>query len=136
MVRSLIRPSRKSVQLLTGTAASGIDYTMQRHLLVFSITILLGATVGAAAGYLLADGLPEGAIAGAIVGGSLGMIIGLRLKSSGAEPAFEFEAAGIPDDNLITIARNNLGRDAYRSSFGIRELDDSSAVRDQYESLS
>lgn len=91
---------------------------------------LIGLTAGAAAGYFLAESLPEGAI----VGGSLGMIIGLRLKSSGAEPAFEFEAAGIPDDNLITIARNNLGRDAYRSSFGISELDRSSAVRDQSKS--
>ncbi len=107
---------------------------MQRHLLVFSITTLIGIIVAAAAGYFLAEGLPEGAIAGAIVGGSLGTIIGLRLNASGAEPAFEFEAAGIPDDNLITIARNNLGRDAYRSSFDLHELDGSSAIRDQSES--
>lgn len=102
----------------------------------FLLTTLTGLLFGAAAGYFLTESLAEGAIAGAIVGGSLGMIIGLRLKSSGAEPAFEFEAAGIPDDNLITIARNNLGRDAYRSSFGISELDRSSAVRDQSESVS
>ena len=107
---------------------------MNPHLLRFGIVNLLGAATGAAAGYLLAEGLIEGAIAGAIVGGSLGMIIGLRLSASGAEPAFEFEAAGIPDDNLITIARNNLGRDAYRSSFDLHELDGSSAVRDQSES--
>lgn len=107
---------------------------MPKALLHFTKLTLIGIIVGAAAGYFLAEGLIEGALTGAIFGGSLGTIIGLRLNASGAEPAFEFEAAGIPDDNLITIARNNLGRDAYRSSFDLHELDGSSAVRDQSES--
>ena len=92
------------------------------------LTTLIALAIGGTAGYFLAEGLPEGAIAGAIVGGSLGLIIALRINASGAEPAFEYEAAGIPDDNLITTARRNLSRDAYRSSFDLKETVDQAAT--------
>ena len=88
------------------------------------LTTLIGLIIGAAAVFLLAGGIPEGAIAGAVLGGSLGMIVGLRRNAGSSGVSFEYEAAGIADDNLITIARNNLGRDAYRSSYDLLEQDD------------
>ena len=89
---------------------------------------LVAAIVGAFAVYLLAGNLPEGAIAGAVVGASIGIIIGAR-KSGASSVAFEFEAAGIPDDNLITIARRDLRRDAYRDSYDLMENDEGGVGR-------
>ena len=83
---------------------------------------LSSATLAAIAGYLLAGGLPEGAFAGALVGGSIGIIIAMR-RAGAAGPAFEYEAAGIHDDNLITTARRNLVREAYRDFYNPREID-------------
>ena len=91
------------------------------RLLIYS---LLGAASGAATGYLLAKGLPEGAFVGALLGASIGVIIAMHRASGGAGPAFEYEAAGIHDDNLITTARRNLVREAYRDSFGAQILDE------------
>ncbi|MCY4537694.1 MAG: hypothetical protein OXE52_05615 [Chloroflexi bacterium] len=82
---------------------------------------LVSAAVGAIAGVLLAGGLSEGAIAGAVVGASIGVIIGIQRNAGSAVAAFEFEAAGIPDDNLITIARRDLVREAYRDNYQLNE---------------
>lgn len=84
------------------------------RLLVYTI---VGAVAGAVIAFALADGLPEGALVGAILGGSIGIIIAMRRASGGAGPAFEYEAAGIHDDNLITTARRNLVREAYRQTY-------------------
>ena len=53
---------------------------------------------------------------GGILGGSIGMLIAARRRYGGTTPSYEFETAGIHDDNLITIARRNLARGAYRDS--------------------
>ncbi len=90
---------------------------------------LTSTTLAAFAGFILSGGLPEGAIAGALLGGSVGFIIAMRRASGAAGPAFEYEAAGIHDDNLITIARRNLVRDAYRDSYDLRERDAQPKVR-------
>ena len=82
---------------------------------------LVSAAIGAIAGYLLSEGLGDGAIAGVVVGASIGIIIGVRRSASSAGVSFELEAAGIPDDNLITIARRDLSRDAYRDSYHLNE---------------
>ncbi|MDE2951016.1 MAG: hypothetical protein OXT68_09625 [Chloroflexota bacterium] len=95
---------------------------MQQPLTQIAVGTLLGATLAAAAGYLLAGELPEGAFAGALVGGSIGIIIAMR-RADAAGPAFEYEAAGIHDDNLITTARRNLVREAYRDFYNPREID-------------
>ena len=84
---------------------------------------LVSAAVGAIAGVLLAGGLSEGAIAGGVLGASLGIIVAMRRNASSAGVSFELEAAGIPDDNLITIARRDLRRDAYRDFYDLRERD-------------
>ena len=84
----------------------------------------IGASIGALAGYLLADGLPEGAFVGVLLGASLGIIIAMRRASGAAGASFEYEAAGIHDDNLITTARRNLARGAYRDSFGTQVLEE------------
>ena len=81
------------------------------------IYAFLGAAPGAVTVYLLAEGLPEGAIVGALLGGSLGIIVAMRRASGGTGPSFEYEAAGIHDDNLITTARRNLVREAYRQTY-------------------
>lgn len=91
---------------------------------------LASATLAALAGFILAGGLPEGAIAGALLGGSTGFIIAMRRATGAAGPAFEYEAAGIHDDNLITIARRNLVRDAYRDSYDLRERDAQPRIHD------
>ena len=93
-----------------------------------SIYTLACAALGACAFYLLTGNLPEGAIAGAVIGGSVGVIIGAR-KSGASSVAFEFEAAGIPDDNLITVARRDLRRDVYRDSYNLMENDEDGAGR-------
>ena len=85
------------------------------HLVAFAV---LSAVIGAVIAFVLAEGLPEGAFVGALLGGSIGIIIAMRRASGAAGPAFEYEAAGIHDDNLITTARRNLVREAYRDSFG------------------
>lgn len=90
------------------------------------IRLLLYAFVSAAicagVGFSLAGSLAEGAIAGALVGGSIGIIIATR-RAGGSGPAFEYEAAGIHDDNLITTARRNLVREANREFMVPRERD-------------
>ena len=92
-------------------------------ILLFAYTCI-GAVIGALAGYLLADGLAEGAFVGALLGASLGIIIAMRRASGAAGASFEYEAAGIHDDNLITTARRNLVREAYRDSFGTQVLEE------------
>lgn len=84
----------------------------------------LGAAGGAGIAYLLADGLAEGAFIGAMLGASIGVIIAMRRASGPAGPSFEYEAAGIHDDNLITTARRNLVREAHRDTFGSRIIDE------------
>lgn len=86
-----------------------------------SIYALACAALGAVVGTLLAGGLSEGAIAGAVVGASIGVIIGIQRNAGSAVASFEFEAAGIPDDNLITIARRDLVREAYRDNYQLNE---------------
>jgi len=87
---------------------------------IFHIVLgaLLGAIIGAIGVLLLTEGLPEGAIMGGILGGSVGLLIAARRRYGGTTPSYEFETAGIHDDNLITIARRNLARGGYRDSFG------------------
>lgn len=79
---------------------------------------IIGGSVGALAFFLAAGGLAEGAVAGALLGASLGVLVAMRRASDAGGPAFEYETAGIHDDNLITTARRNLVREAYRDSFG------------------
>ena len=78
---------------------------------------IVAALAGGIAVYLLAGNLPEGAIAGALIGASLGVLVAMRKGAGDSTPSFEYEAAGIHDDNLITTARRNLVREAYRDSF-------------------
>lgn len=78
----------------------------------------IGALLGAVIVFLAAEGLPEGAIAGVILGGSLGLLVAIRKGAGGKAASIEYEAAGIHDDNLSTIARRNLGRDAHYDDFG------------------
>jgi len=80
------------------------------------LAALLGALIGAIGIYVLADGLPEGAIMGGILGGSVGLLIAARRRYGGTTPSYEFETAGIHDDNLTTTAGRNLVREAYRDS--------------------
>lgn len=96
-------------------------------MLRLSIYALVCAALGAVAGVLLAEGLSQGAIAGAVVGASMGVIIGVQRNAGSAAASFEFEAAGIPDDNLITIARRDLVKEAYRHNYQLNEDDDISA---------
>ncbi len=91
------------------------------HLLAFAV---FSAVAGAVIVFVLAEGLPEGAFVGALLGGSLGIIIAMRRANGAAGPAFEYEAAGIHDDNLITTARRNLIREAYRDSYGRQIFDE------------
>jgi len=78
---------------------------------------IFGALLSALSTYLLAGGLPEGAVAGALLGGSLGLLVAMRHGAGDSSASFEFEAAGIHDDNLTTTARRNLVREAYRQSY-------------------
>ncbi len=71
-----------------------------------------GALIAGAAFALLADGLLEGAVAGAVIGASLGWLFAIR---KGA--AYEYEAAGLHDSNLTTIARRTLIREIHRDAF-------------------
>lgn len=89
----------------------------------------LGAIIGAFAGYRLAESLPEGAIMGGILGGSIGLLIAMRRLQGASGPAFEYEAAGIHDDNLITTVRRNLVREAYRDSFAAKTIMDEKIER-------
>ncbi len=73
------------------------------------------AIAGAIVAFLMTEALAEGAIVGALIGGSIGVIIFISRNASTV--SYEFEAAGIPDDNLITTARRNLVREAYRSNY-------------------
>jgi ABC-type cobalamin transport system permease subunit len=88
------------------------------------IAALLSAAIGAVAGFFLAEGLPEGAIAGAIIGASLGVMVAVRKGAGDSTPSFEYEVAGIHDDNLITTVRRNLVREAYRNSVSPRILEE------------
>lgn len=81
------------------------------------LTTLTATLLGAGAGYLLFSAIPEGAFVGALIGGSIGLIAALRLASGAAGPVFEYEAEGLHDDNLTTIMRRNLIREAYRDSY-------------------
>lgn len=76
-----------------------------------------GALVSALVAFWLAGGLPEGAIAGALLGGSLGLLVAMRRSAGDSTASFEYETAGIHDDNLITTARRNLVREAYRDTY-------------------
>ena len=78
---------------------------------------IIGAFVGGIVIYLLAESLPEGAIAGMVLGGSLGVLVAMRKGAGASSASFEYEAAGIHDNNLTTIARRNLVREEYRASF-------------------
>ncbi len=89
-----------------------------------TVYALIGALSSALLVFLLAGGIAEGAVAGALLGGSLGIITAMRRASGSTGPAFEYEAAGIHDGNLITIARRNLVRDAHRDTFGKALIDD------------
>lgn len=91
------------------------------RLIVYTI---IGASVGALVFLLAAYGVPEGAVAGAILGGSLGALVAMRQGAGDSTASFEYEAAGIHDDNLTTTARRNLVREAYRDSFGQQILDE------------
>lgn len=82
-----------------------------------AITIILGAIIGGIMITLLAGGLPEGAVAGMVLGGSLGLLAAVHKGADDSTPAFEYETAGIHDDNLTTTARRNLVREAYRQSY-------------------
>ena len=75
---------------------------------------LASAAIGAVVAFVLADGLAEGAIMGALLGGSIGAIVAARLLNGGIGAAYEFEAAGLHDGNLITIMRRRLMREAHR----------------------
>jgi len=91
------------------------------------IRLVLYAAVAAILGggiiYLLAEGLPEGAIAGAVIGASLGIMVAARKGAGDAAASFDYEAAGIHDSNLTTIARRNLVREEYRDSFNPQASD-------------
>ena len=78
---------------------------------------IIGGSAGALAFFLAAEGLSEGAVAGAILGVSLGVLVAMRRGAGDSTAAFEYETAGIHDDNLITTARRNLVREAYRQTF-------------------
>lgn len=98
---------------------------MIRLLLFVVLGASLGALIGTATVYLVTEGLPEGAIMGGILGASIGILIAMRRHQGASGPAFEYEAAGIHDDNLITTVRRNLVREAYRDSFaGTRIMDE------------
>ena len=85
--------------------------------------VLTSAAIGAVIAFVLADGLAEGAIMGALLGGSIGTIVAARLLNGGAGAAYEFEAAGLHDDNLVTIMRRNLMREAHREQL-IADIND------------
>ena len=89
---------------------------MLRLLKSVVLPALLGAFLGAIGVFILTEGLPEGAIMGGLLGGSVGMLIAARRRYGASTPSYEFETAGIHDDNLTTIARRNLARGAYRDS--------------------
>lgn len=83
------------------------------------LTTLTATLLGAGAGYLLFGAIPEGTFVGALIGGSIGLIAATRLASGAAGPTFEYEAEGLHDDNLTTIMRRNLIREAYRDSYDL-----------------
>ena len=76
---------------------------------------LVAGLLGGGIVYLLADGLPEGAVAGVVIGASIGVMVAVRSGAGNSAASFEYEAAGIHDSNLTTIARRNLVREAYRT---------------------
>jgi hypothetical protein len=53
----------------------------------------------------------------------MGVLVAVRKGAGDSAPSFEYEAAGIHDDNLITTARRNLVREAYRDSFAGKTAD-------------
>ena len=81
------------------------------------IYAIIAAVIGAGIVLLLTDGLQEGAVAGAVLGASFGLMVAMRKGAGDSSPSFEYEAASIHDDNLITTARRNLVREAYRQHF-------------------
>ena len=90
----------------------------------------IAALLGGIVAYRMSDGVPEGLITGAVIGASIGVIIGVRRNAGASGPAFELESAGIPDDNLITTARRNLVRDAYRDSYDESNIASENQSRD------
>ncbi|MCY3916710.1 MAG: hypothetical protein OXG49_11915 [Chloroflexi bacterium] len=97
---------------------------MARLMSAILTAALLGAIIGAIAGLVTSEFSLEGALSGGIIGaiiggllgGSIGMLIAARRRYGASTPSYEFETAGIHDGNLITIARRNLARGAYRDS--------------------
>ena len=100
-----------------------------RPLLTTLLATALGAIIGAVAGLLTSDFMPEGALGGAVIGASIGMLVAARRRYGGSTPAYEFEAAGIHDNNLITTARRNLVQEAYRDSFAAKTIMDEKIER-------
>ena len=100
------------------------------------IYALVAALFGGACIYVLAGNLPEGAIAGMVFGGSIGVLVAMRKGAGDSTPSFEYEAAGIHDDNLITTARRNLVREAYRDSYHIDDRVGADRRNDQESSAS
>ena len=88
---------------------------------LFAYTVI-AALLGGIVGYLLSHGLADGFAAGIIIGASIGVIVGARRNAGASGPSFELESAGIPDDNLITTARRNLVREAYRDSYAANNI--------------
>lgn len=95
----------------------------------------IAAVLGGGIVYLLADRLPEGAVAGAVIGLSIGVMVAVRSGAGNSAASFEYEAAGIHDSNLTTIARRNLVREAYRTDANQRLAkvtdDDKNEIRPQ-----
>ena len=80
----------------------------------FAFTVIVSAIVGAVAVFALADGLLEGALTGALFGGCVGFIVAMWHSANAKGVAYEYEAAGLPDDNLTTINRRDLAKPELR----------------------
>ena len=64
---------------------------MCRLALYVSLLALLGAAIGAASIFILAERLPEGAVMGALLGGSIGAFTGARIDAWRSARAFAME---------------------------------------------
>ena len=82
----------------------------------FAFTVAVPALAGAVVVFLLSDGLLEGAATGLIFGGSVGFISAMWHQSRSNSVSYEYEAAGLPDDNLTTIARRDIGQSGNRGN--------------------
>ena len=91
----------------------GVDERMTRQIRKFAFTVVVTAIVGAVAVFALSDGMLEGILTGALFGGCVGFIVAMwHAQNKGV--SYEYEAAGLPDDNLTTIARRDLARPELR----------------------